>query len=151
MAEEHRGIAMVILGVVAVIAVVGLVLMFVQGKAATGQGIYGGAIKYVEYPYWTGRGVPQNVPGMDYIPGKTSDQDMTTNWNFYGSPKRNPDSNIPSPLTGCPGGFMVGSNDDQPAYYASKGYQVVLIDGQKGGFACVYPQESMLGGIAYYK
>jgi hypothetical protein len=40
MAEEGKGIALAILGIVAVIAVVGLVLLFKGGL--TGKGIYGG-------------------------------------------------------------------------------------------------------------
>ncbi|MBW2970296.1 hypothetical protein KY319_04200, partial [Candidatus Woesearchaeota archaeon] len=36
MEEEHRGIALVILGVIAVIAVIGLVLMFSGAKKSTG-------------------------------------------------------------------------------------------------------------------
>jgi hypothetical protein len=45
MAEEGKGIALAILGVVAVIAIVGLVLMFAKMKAsgaATAAGLYGG-------------------------------------------------------------------------------------------------------------
>jgi hypothetical protein len=41
MAEEGKGIALAILGIVAVIAVVGLVLLF---KGAIGQGVYGGHV-----------------------------------------------------------------------------------------------------------
>ena len=39
--EEGKGVALAILGIVAVIAVVGLVLLF---SGATGKGIYGGAL-----------------------------------------------------------------------------------------------------------
>ena len=39
MAEEGKGVAMAILGIVAVIAVVGLVLLF---NGASGKGVYGG-------------------------------------------------------------------------------------------------------------
>lgn len=37
MADEGRGIALVILGIVAIVAVIGLVLMFTQGGAPAGQ------------------------------------------------------------------------------------------------------------------
>ena len=47
--EEGKGIAMVVLGIVAVIAVVGLVLLF---KSATGMGLYGGELT--------------RVPGVDF-------------------------------------------------------------------------------------
>ncbi|MEM4247096.1 MAG: hypothetical protein QXR48_03870 [Candidatus Woesearchaeota archaeon] len=42
---EEKGIAMAILGIVAVIAVVGLVLLF---KSATGMGLYGGEMRQGE-------------------------------------------------------------------------------------------------------
>jgi hypothetical protein len=44
MAEEGKGVAMAILGIVAVIAVVGLVLLF---TGATGKGLYGGELTRV--------------------------------------------------------------------------------------------------------
>lgn len=37
MEEEHRGVALVILGVIAVVAVIGLVLMFSGGRNSTGM------------------------------------------------------------------------------------------------------------------
>ena len=45
MAEEGKGVALAILGIVAVIAVVGLVLLFTN---ATGKGIYGGQMRQGE-------------------------------------------------------------------------------------------------------
>lgn len=47
MAEESKGIALAILGIVAVIAIIGLVLMFSKMKAATGD-VYGGGLKWGE-------------------------------------------------------------------------------------------------------
>lgn len=103
---------MVILGIVAVIAIVGLVLLFVQHKSVTGQGIYGGAIKGDPFPYWTERGVPQNRAGPDYqYAGRTDQKDLTTHWNFEGSPKRNPagtitgGGDIPSIIRKCGSGM----------------------------------------------
>lgn len=153
--EQQKGIAMVILGLVAVIAVVGLVLMFVQGKQSTALGVYGGAIKQVEYPYWTGRGVPRNIPGQIpgdmWDPGATYSDDLHTHWNYQGDPKRNPMGDVPSALTSCGrGGFLVpyaseeGNNAD---YYRYKGYTVVDTGDSKAG-ACVYPNTPMVGGIA---
>lgn len=56
--ESGRAIALVILGIVAVIAIVGLVLLFTGAKnEATGEfavpapKTYGGAIKHVQFPY----------------------------------------------------------------------------------------------------
>ncbi len=150
MAEGQKGIALVILGIVAVIAIVGLVLLFVQGKSATGEGVYGGALKQVPYPYWSGRGVPRNVPEFqnpNYVPGQTQYQDMHTNWNYYGDPKRNPVTDIPSAMRKCEsGGFLVPYDEDQAGYYASLGYAVVQ-GGEKPGM-CVFPQTPMVGGIA---
>ena len=59
MAEQNsKGIALVILGIVAIIAIVGLVLLFTgAGKAATGEFYvpvakeYGGAIRGLADPY----------------------------------------------------------------------------------------------------
>lgn len=154
-ANEQKTIAMVILGIVAVIAVVGLVLMFVRTENATGEGIYGGAIKEVDYPLWVGRGTPRNMPDHQ-VPGDLWDsqasRDMTSNWNFYGSPKRNPDSDVPSAMTSCGNkGFKVPyarGGQDLAGYYASRGYTVVDTGGSKPGL-CVYPSgDAMVGGIA---
>ncbi len=52
--EHHKNVSLVLLGIVAVTAIVGLVLMFVN-TGPTGQGVYGGATKGVEHPNWEGR------------------------------------------------------------------------------------------------
>ncbi|RJQ19935.1 hypothetical protein C4580_04590 [Candidatus Woesearchaeota archaeon] len=153
--EQHKGIALVLLGIVAVIAVVGLVLMYVQDRQSTALGVYGGAIKQVEYPYWTGRGVPRNMPGAIpgdmWAPGMTSSGDLTTHWNYQGDPKRDPKSDIPSALSKCGrGGFLVpyvSDNGVDANYYRYRGYAVVDTGDQKAG-VCVYPNEPMVGGIA---
>ncbi len=152
MADEHKGIALVILGIVAVIAIVGLVLMFVGGKSATGEGIYGGAIKQVQYPNWIARGVPRNmpgyIPGEGWDPGATSSDDMHTSWNYYGSPKRDPKSDVPSALTSCGvEGMLIPYSDELPSYYRQRGYTIVDTGGQQAGL-CVYPNTEMVGGIA---
>lgn len=68
--ESGRAIALVILGIVAVIAIVGLVLLFTGAKNATGEFVvpeaklYGGAIKDVQFPYsrqFAGKAVGVNV------------------------------------------------------------------------------------------
>ena len=147
MADEHKGIALVILGIVAVIAVVGLVLLFVQSKDATGQGVYGGALKQVQYPYWTGRGVPRNVPEQDYLFPTTAGRDMQTSWNYWDdSNNRNPMGDVPSALTGCVGGFLVPYNQEYLGYYVSLGYTVVNPGEGKPGM-CVYPNRAMVGGV----
>lgn len=148
MANETRGIALVILGIVAVIAVVGLVLLFVQGKNATGEGIYGGAIKGDPYPYWTKRGVPQNRPGVEYAPGQTTSKDLVTHWNYAGEPKRSPLVDIPTPQRKCgTNGFLIGYGDGQIDYYASQGFTVVETP-DKAGLCAYAPGGTMLGGTA---
>jgi len=151
MEKEQRAIAMVILGIVAVIAVVGLVLMFVRGENATGEGVYGGAIKEVNFPYWVQRGTPRNMPGQ--VPGELwpeqASKDLTTQWNYYGNPKRNPQGNVPSVLTKCGnGGFLVpysAGGTNMGEYYSSRGYRVTNSGGSKAG-VCVYPNTPMVGG-----
>jgi hypothetical protein len=147
MAKEHKGIAMVILGVIAIVAIVGLILLFVNGKNATGQGIYGGAIKQVSYPYWEGRGTPRNLEGAQpYWPTQAS-KDMTTNWNFIGAPKRNPQSDIPAPLRKCGTGcFLVPVNEGLPETYMARGYSATPMVNQAG--VCICPPHTMIGGIA---
>ena len=56
MAEEGKGVALAILGIVAVIAVVGLVMLF--NGAASGSGVYGGQM----YQNWDN---PMRQPGED--------------------------------------------------------------------------------------
>jgi len=150
MADEHKSVALVILGIVAVIAIIGLVLLFVQGKAATGQGIYGGAIKRVEYPYWVGEGTPRNIPGQESLWPSSASKNAQTNWNWNdGSGDGNPYYDIDSPIKKCgSGGFLIPSSESMPEYYQSLGYAVVLTEGSKGGYACVYPNTPMVGGIA---
>lgn len=154
MAEEnqHKQIAMVILGIVAVIAVVGLVLMF-TAAGSSGLGIYGGAIK--DYgsdaiPYWSGNGVPRNDVQMQYassagyVPGTTPPNQQSTNWNWNSAPKGSP-GDIPSLIVGCGvAGFLVPNNEVY--YYYTRGYDVVETADKSG--ACVYPGEAMVGGIA---
>ena len=55
--EHHKNVPMVLLGIVAITAIVGLVLMFVS-TGPTANGVYGGAIKGDDTPHWSGgRGV----------------------------------------------------------------------------------------------
>jgi hypothetical protein len=70
MAEEGKGIALVILGIVAVIAVVGLVLLF---KSATGMGLYGGELTRVPGVdlYEKGESVPRYTKAVPETEGGT--------------------------------------------------------------------------------
>lgn len=147
MADDHKGIALVILGIVAIIAVVGLVLLFVRAKGTTGEGIYGGAMKQIAYPNWVGRGVPANRPGEEYLWATTASKDLSTNWNYYGKPDRDPVQDVPAAMRKCGnGGMLIGYEEDLPARYLGKGY-VVVETGDKAGL-CVYPRTDMVGGVA---
>lgn len=149
--EQHKGLAMVILGIVAVIAIVGLVLMFVQHKSATGKGIYGGAIKEDPFPYWTDRGVPQNRPQVEWAVSDPYLRVEETNWNYYGNPKRNPKGDIPSVMWGCGiGGMGPMSYQDALQYMGNPQNYYVEFPADKSGY-CVYPTgeaaRSMMGGV----
>ena len=153
MADEHKGIALVILGIVAVIAIVGLVLLFTQAKGATGQGVYGGAIKNQDFPNWIGRGVPANIPGQ--VPGElwdsgayTETKDMQSHWNYYSDTgKKNPQGDVPSAIRKClSGGMLIGYSDNLLSYYQQRGYYLVETPDKAG--VCVYPQTELVGGIA---
>ncbi len=72
MADENKGIAMAILGIVAVIAVAGVIIMFNGATAnvvASGQKIYGGALKGEEFPYLTDRTTGGFPPAVYYPAG----------------------------------------------------------------------------------
>ena len=111
MAEESgRGVALAILGIVAVIAIVGLVLLFSGAKktaqVATGlDKVYGGALKGVEYPYLESRTVrggvaatPEGVPVSD-------EQKAYSEGVPYRTFSRVVDQ-IPTPQTTCGEGFF---------------------------------------------
>jgi len=106
MAEESgKGIALAILGIVAVIAIVGLVLLF-SGAKKTGQvaytgvdKVYGGALKDVEYPYLENRpakGVPVLPEGVEVVDEQTAYAQGVP----YRTYNRVPDQ-IPSTQTTC--------------------------------------------------
>lgn len=147
-AKNQKGISMVILGIVAIIAIIGLVLLFTQSRSPTGEGVYGGAIKQVQYPNWIGRGTPRNLPGQEALWPATQSKNLVTNWNYYGSPKRDPKSDVPSALRKCGvDGFLVPYNNGLPEYYSERGYTVIDTGDQQAG-VCVYPNAALVGGIA---
>jgi len=98
MAEEGKGVALAILGIVAVIAVVGLVLLLSSAKTGnvvraasngvTSQKIYGGALDNEELPYTINR----PVKGVYFTPDP--------NYVSITAIKRGVDK-IPSRLTAC--------------------------------------------------
>ncbi len=115
MAEESgRGVALAILGIVAVIAIVGLVLLFTGAKKTgqvvlVGDKVYGGALKDVEYPYLEGRpakGVPVTPEGIEVADEQTAYAEGVP-YRTYG---RVPDQ-IPTVQTTCgEGSFEVSVN-----------------------------------------
>ena len=94
--EEGKGIAMAILGIVAVIAVVGLVLLF---KSATGSGVYGGDLTRVPGVdmYQQGESVPRYTSAVPASEGGTYYQYR----NGWGALQRDscPDPNYPVTYT----------------------------------------------------
>ncbi len=88
MAEEGKGVALAILGIVAVIAVVGLVLLF---TGASGQGVYGGQMRQGESdirligeePGRYTSPVPADEGGTFYSGRKSTDR---PNWEFARDP-----------------------------------------------------------------
>lgn len=110
MAEENgRGVALAILGIVAVIAIVGLVLLFSGAKktAQVATGLdkeYGGSLKDVEYPYLEGRSVggsPVTPEGVR----RSDEQKAYAEGVPYRTFSRVPDQ-IPTPQTTCGEGFF---------------------------------------------
>jgi hypothetical protein len=73
MMEEGKGVSMAILGIVAVVSVVGLVMLFTGATAnvaAPAQKIYGGALQGEEFPYLVERttgGFPSTGGNPDAI------------------------------------------------------------------------------------
>ena len=96
MAEEGKGIALTILGIVAVIAIVGLVLLFTGagtgGYVAPGVKVYGGAIKDEPYPYLVQRKVA-GAYGDQYSAQYTQIPDIPQSRSQY---------KIPTERLGCP-------------------------------------------------
>lgn len=126
MNDEPKGIAMVILGIVAVIAVVGVVLLF-TGSGATGQGVYGGAIKNIKMPYQDYRGIP--LAGLE----DTGMSGHNTHWNYYGIPVRSP-QDVPSIQTACgPNAIRVPYGQESAlSYYESSGRYACYSDNELG-------------------
>jgi len=160
MAEQHKGIAMIILGIVAIIAVVGLVLLFTAGKTtgnyvAASEKIYGGNARADRnaFPYWAdGQSTPRNVPGnMENYVFDQQNMNMKTSWNYYGAPKGSPIVDIPAVQTKCGvNSLRVSLNADQAGWYISQGYTVIDPGDGKPG-VCVFlaeDQRSMMGGVA---
>lgn len=137
---------MVVLGIVAVIAIVGLVLLFVQHKnSMTGQGIYGGAIEGATHPYWEGRGVPQNRPETQWAADQSDLRDLTTHYNYGSLPKR---LRIPSEFVKCmQNGILLPYSDGQIDWYVSRGWTAVDTPDKAG--ACVYMpgDQTLVGGV----
>ena len=94
---ESKNASLGILGVVAVLAVVGLVLMFSQAQT-TAFGVYGGALKGEQYPNLEGRQV--GGPSDELSPEYGSEGQAWQTGAPYRTYARAP-TNIPSQFTGC--------------------------------------------------
>ena len=134
---EEKNMALVILGIIAVIAMVGLVMLFAEGKKATGEGIYGGAIKGVAYPNWEYRGAPQGQGGLSFPEGKTA--------TIGENPNRDPSSDVPSALTGCGANSILVDVNSVAYYEGIGGYTCFDARPDKPGYCC-YPNEALVGG-----
>lgn len=124
--KHHKGTPLVLLGIVAITAIVGLVLMFVS-TGPTGKGVYGGAIKGIDNPNFEGR------TGM-------------TNWNHLGYTGSKDPARVDSQQTSCgKGAFQVSeqlaqSYSDKPAEFDV--YQ--KDDGAGRLYWCVQPLGAMV-------
>ena len=131
-------VALVLLGVIGVIAIGGLVLMYSQ-SFATGMGVYSNMAKYqYEYPSNIMRGTPLNYPPEDYWDNAKT---PATNWNGYGLPKRyvgdSTRSAVPAVLTSG-GRDSITVPVQLVNYYNAKGYACFDQTAEKAGYVC-YP------------
>lgn len=144
MAEESgRGVALAILGIVAVIAIVGLVLLFSGAKktAQVATGLdkeYGGAMKGVEYPYLEGRTVkggvgatPEGVPVSD-------EQKAYAEGVPYRTFSRVQDQ-IPTPQTTCGAGFFEVSVNNKADFEANTGLKCSEYVAALDAYCCPVP------------
>lgn len=100
MMADNKSIGIAILGIAAVLAIIGLVLMFSTAMksgafSATLPKVYGGAINEVDYPYLRGRTV-SGVGGDEYL-AQDNPQYM-----YYERGVRQ----IPTLQTACPENFV---------------------------------------------
>ncbi|PIN74620.1 hypothetical protein COV18_07045 [Candidatus Woesearchaeota archaeon CG10_big_fil_rev_8_21_14_0_10_37_12] len=161
--HEHRGIALVLLGMVAVVAVVGFVLMFAQGESSAGLGVYGGPAQRLAEglpmnnptPYYNSavpqaRDTPEGFSWDEYLAQGGSWDSITqspTHWNYDGTPKGSL-GDIPSyvALNCGPNGVYYSSNRiGEAELERSRGNTVVQND---DGTFCVYAPSARVGGIA---
>ena len=141
--EQSKGIALIIMAIVAVIAVVGLILMFTAGK--TGAGIYtnfeGNPFPYTRWIQQSPKmenpsayGLIGGQPAPPPLMGGASEKFMTLTEEgvskgfSYG---RDPYSHIPTALTTCE---LLHFPGNAKAYYGY-GYQL-FVDKQSMGYPC---------------
>lgn len=141
---EHKKVALVLLGVIGVIAIGGLVLMYSQSMS-TGLGVYSNPAKYnYAFPNWIDRGVPLNIPPTQYW---DQAKQPTTDWNNYGVAKRYPGdayrSDIPAVYTSG-GRNTIKVPVQLVNYYMAKGWNCIDQTAQKAGYICTMPSEGML-------
>ncbi len=143
--KKDNTISMIILGIIAVIAIVGLVLLFSAAKNA-GLGIYGGAIKNrMQYEI---RGAPHTI--QEEGSSVTNVQYSKDAYAKYlAKPDYNPDTTVYSNLKKCPKGALFSFKqfsemgwdpawncpiDKVKGYYDEKG---------RAGVCCYLEQETL--------
>lgn len=145
MAEESgRGVALAILGIVAVIAIVGLVLLF-SGAKKTAQvsagldKVYGGALKDVEYPYLEGRtiggGAATTPEGVRIAEEEKAYADGVP----YRTFNRVPDM-IPTPQTSCGEGFFPVSAQSKERFESATALKCSDYVAALDSYCCPVPQ-----------
>ncbi len=144
MAEESgRGVALAILGIVAVIAIVGLVLLFSGAKktAQVATGLdkeYGGAMKGVEYPYLEGRTVKGGVGATPEGVVVSDEQKAYAEGVPYRTFSRVQDQ-IPTPQTTCGDGFFEVSVQSKDRVEASTGAKCSEYVAALDAYCCPLP------------
>lgn len=147
-------VALVLLGVIGVLAVVGLVLMFAQQNYGAGLGVYSNPAKYNDpYPNWNKRGPPLNVEYPTPQQGWDVFKQQTTDWNNYGVAKRDPGqgyaTDVPSAATGCGrGGELVSVQ--QKGYLEMAGYRCEDTVGMKAGWCCYLGADTKYRSDRFY-
>ena len=145
MAEERgRGVALAILGIVAVIAIVGLVLLFSGAKktAQVASGLdkeYGGALKGVEYPYLEGRTVKGGVGATPEGVLVSDEEKAYAEGVPYRTFSRVQDQ-IPTPQTTCGEGFFEVSVQSKERVESQTGMKCSEYVAALDAYCCPVPE-----------
>lgn len=141
---EAKNVSLVVLGVVAILAVVGLVLMFSQAGATArvsvmGAKLYGGAVKGEQFPYLEDRRI--GGPSDALVPEYGNEAQAWQTGTPYRTYARAP-TNIPSQFTGCGSTEqLLGADRARPFMdrYGVSCRRAEDVPGQLIGFCCPIP------------